>query len=132
MDRTQPDPRTITAEISKALFDQSARFRKAVEYQLTGTRERPERVASMNRIAAMLARACNVAMAHLARNPELEDRITRETEVLRRELREDPALLAAVRTHLALLAAVAPKEGAPRVGRLTRDFLGALLQTIRD
>jgi len=132
MDRTTMDPRAMTAAISKALFEQSERFRRAVEFQLTGKAERPARVASMERIGALLARACNVGMARITGDAPTEARAEREMDALRQELRDDAALREAVRVNLPLLVAVGPKEGAPRVNRLTRDVLSSALRELAD
>jgi hypothetical protein len=127
----QMDPRTLTLAISRALFDQSERFRAAVEQELAPGKARKVREANMKRISALLGRACNVGMARLSGNPGIETRAEAELESVRAELRDDPALRSALRTHLPLLAAI-PKPGAPRLARLTRDVLTSALRDLDD
>lgn len=125
------DPRTMTLAISRALFDQSERFRAAVELELAPGKPRREREANVKRIAALLGRACNVGMSRLSGSGAIEGRAEKELESVRAELREDPALRAALRNHLPLLEAV-PRPGAPRLARLTRDVLTSALRDLGD
>lgn len=127
----QQDPRALTMAISRALFDQSERFRAAVEHEIAPGQGRGAREANMKRISALLARACNVGMARLSGNVQMEIRAEKELESVRAELKSEPALRAAFRTHLPLLAAV-PKPGAPRLARLTRDVLTSALRDLGD
>lgn len=127
----QMDPRTLTMAISRALFDQSERYRAAVERELAPGLARKAREANMKRISALLGRACNVGMSRLSGNPAIDGRAEKELESVRAELRADPALRTALRTHLPLLEAV-PKPGAPRLARLTRDVLTSALRDLDD
>ena len=127
----QMDPRTLTLAISRALFEQSERFRAAVELELAPGKARKAREANVKRISALVGRACNVGMSRISGNASVEERAEKELESVRAELREDPALRAAVRTHLPLLTAI-PRPGAPRLARLTRDVLAAALRDLDD
>ncbi len=127
----QMDARAMTMAVSRALFDQSERFRAAVEHDLAPGLGRRAREANMKRISGVLGRACNVGMARLSGSVSVEARADAELENVRGELRADPALRAAMRTHLPLLEAV-PKPGAPRLARLTRDVLASALRDFDD
>lgn len=127
----EQDPRALTMAISRALFDQSERFRAAVEHEIAPGQGRRAREANMKRISALLARACNVGMARLSGNVQMEIRAEKELDSVRAELKSEPALRAAFRTHLPLLAAI-PKPGAPRLARLTRDVLTSALRDLDD
>ncbi|HEX8360377.1 MAG TPA: hypothetical protein VF613_09730 [Longimicrobium sp.] len=126
MDRPVMDPRTMALAISKALYDQSNRYRTAVEKDLAAGKARAEREATMKHIGTLLARACNVGMARLAGDPAADAQAERELKTLRASLRADPALRAAMQAHLPLLAAT-PKPGAPRLAPVTREVLTAAL-----
>ena len=122
------DPRTMALAISRALFDQSKRFRMAVEKDLAGGKTRKEREQTMDHIGTLLGRACNVGMARLstAGSAAADAHVEKELKSLRRSLRADPALRAAMQTHLPLLEAT-PKPGAPRLAPITREVLTAAL-----
>ena len=109
--------------ISQALFDQSKRYRAAVEREMAA-KGRKEREDIMNHIGALLARACNVGMARLSGG--MEAQAEKELKSLRASVRADPALRAAMQKHLPLLEAT-PKPGAPRLAPVTREVLTAAL-----
>jgi hypothetical protein len=127
----QMDPRTLTLAITRALYEQSERFRAAVELELAPGKSRRAREANVKRISALLGRACNVGMSRLSGSVAIEARADKELDSVRAELKDDPALRAAVRTHLPLLAAI-PRPGAPRLARLTRDVLTSALRGLDD
>ena len=127
----QMDARAMTMAVSRALFDQSERYRAAVELELAPGLGRRAREANVKRISTLLGRACNVGMARLSGSTSIESRAEAELETVRGELRADPALRAAMRNHLALLEAI-PKPGAPRLARLTRDVLTSALRDLDD
>ena len=116
------DGRTITKGIASAVFEQSARFRAAVERDLAPGRSRKERAETLNRVAEMTGRACNVGMARLTGSVTMMSRAAREMDVLRATLQADDELRASVRVHLDLLATEA-KAGVPLVGPLIREVL---------
>ncbi len=120
------DPRTMAMAISKALYDQSKRYRTAVEKELAAGKARGEREETMKHIGTLLGRACNVGMARLAGDPAADAQADREMKSLRLALRADPALRTAMQTHLPLLAAT-PRPGAPRLAPVTREVLTAAL-----
>ena len=121
------DGRTLTREISSAVTEQSQRFRAAVELDLAPGRSRRERAETLNRVAEMAARACNVGMGRLTGSVTMIARAAREMEELRASLQADDELRASVRVHLDLLATEA-KPGAPLVGPLMREVLESALE----
>lgn len=127
----QMDPRALTLAISRALFEQSERFRAAVELELAPGKARKARQENVKRISTLVGRACNVGMSRLSGSVSIEAHAEKELEAVRTELSADPALRAAFRTHLPLLAAI-PRPGAPRLARLTRDVLTAALRDLDD